>query len=321
MRSPEISVIVPVYNAEKYLNRCIDSILAQTYTDFELLLIDDGSTDNSGKICDEYAEKDTRIRVFHKENGGASSARNVGLDNACGEWIAFADSDDYVFPEWLSIFIIAEDIDLSCQGMITDKPLDKNIFQTTYSFEFYGNTFGFLQHAHAHQILGYLFLKIFKNDYIKANNLRFDETIKLQEDDIFVLQYLKYCTKIKATINCGYKYFVPDWGKKHNLSLRNHIDKHIKILKVIRNIPNAKRTDLFIFHQAMLAQCLINEFSETKNYEDLRLLKSIHIENPNASEMNVFTKWILIHDRTLLLSSFTIRMVNFLGKKIRNLLK
>lgn len=81
-----ISVIVPVYNAEKTLRRCIDSILVQSYTDFELLLVDDGSTDSGGAICDEYAEKDTRVRVFHKSNGGVSSARNLGLDNCWGGW-------------------------------------------------------------------------------------------------------------------------------------------------------------------------------------------------------------------------------------------
>lgn len=96
-----ITVIVPVYNAEKYLHRCIDSILAQTFTDFELLLIDDGSKDNSGTICDEYAAKDSRVRVFHKENGGVSSARNLGLDNAQGEWITFVDSDDWVRSDFL----------------------------------------------------------------------------------------------------------------------------------------------------------------------------------------------------------------------------
>lgn len=94
-----ISVIVPVYNTEKYLDRCIQSILSQTYTDLELLLIDDGSTDSSGAICDKYAEQDSRVRVFHKENGGASSARNLGLDNANGDWIAFVDSDDWIDSE------------------------------------------------------------------------------------------------------------------------------------------------------------------------------------------------------------------------------
>lgn len=84
MYNPKISVIVPVYNVEKYLSRCIDSILAQTFTDFELLLIDDGSNDNSGNICDDYVKKDNRIRVFHKENGGVSSARNLGLTRQRG---------------------------------------------------------------------------------------------------------------------------------------------------------------------------------------------------------------------------------------------
>lgn len=102
--NPKISVIVPVYNTEKYLHRCIDSILAQTFTDFELLLIDDGSKDNSGTICDEYAAKDSRVRVFHKENGGVSSARNLGLDNAKGEWISFVDSDDYTDSYFLENF-------------------------------------------------------------------------------------------------------------------------------------------------------------------------------------------------------------------------
>ena len=100
---PKISVIVPVYKAEKYLHRCVDSILAQTFTDFELLLINDGSPDNSGVICDEYAQKDNRIRVFHKENGGVSSARNIGLDNAKGEWITFIDSDDYIEQGYFEI--------------------------------------------------------------------------------------------------------------------------------------------------------------------------------------------------------------------------
>lgn len=110
--TPTISVIVPVYNTEKYLRRCIDSVLAQTYADFELLLIDDGSKDKSGEICDEYAQKDARVRVFHKENGGVSSARNLGLDNARGEWVAFVDSDDYIEENYLKSFEGNLDADL-----------------------------------------------------------------------------------------------------------------------------------------------------------------------------------------------------------------
>ena len=102
----KVSIIVPVYKVEQYLARCIDSILAQTYKDWELLLIDDGSPDRSGFICDEYATKDPRIRVFHKENGGVSSARNIGIESSHGEWIYFLDSDDYVSLEFHCLTVI-----------------------------------------------------------------------------------------------------------------------------------------------------------------------------------------------------------------------
>ena len=104
METPQISIVVPVYNVEKYLERCIDSILAQTFTDFELLLINDGSKDSSGLICDKYTEKDSRIRVFHKENEGVSRARNLGISNARGRWLCFIDSDDWVDKEYLHCF-------------------------------------------------------------------------------------------------------------------------------------------------------------------------------------------------------------------------
>ena len=106
MSLPIVSVIVPVYNTEKYLPECIESVLFQSYTDFELLLIDDGSTDGSGLICDEYARKDFRIKVVHKSNGGVSSARNEGLDIARGEYVCFVDSDDWVCKDYLKKFSI-----------------------------------------------------------------------------------------------------------------------------------------------------------------------------------------------------------------------
>lgn len=96
-----ISVIIPVYNVEKYLERCLSSILAQSYENLEIILVDDGSTDNSGAICDEYGKKDARITVFHKINGGQSSARNIALDYAHGDWITFVDSDDWVDKDYV----------------------------------------------------------------------------------------------------------------------------------------------------------------------------------------------------------------------------
>lgn len=99
----EISVIVPVYNSERYIKRCVDSILAQTFKDFELILLDDGSTDQSGQLCDDYAEQDSRIRVIHQKNQGQASARNTGIRLSSAKWIAFIDADDMIHPQYLEI--------------------------------------------------------------------------------------------------------------------------------------------------------------------------------------------------------------------------
>lgn len=117
-----ISVIVPVYKVEPYLRQCIDSILAQTYTDFELILVDDGSPDNCGAICDEYAKHDDRIRVIHQENGGLSAARNTGIDAARGEYLTFIDSDDWItetYLERLYILLNESNADISVCGMLS----------------------------------------------------------------------------------------------------------------------------------------------------------------------------------------------------------
>lgn len=115
--NPIISIIVPVYNGDKYLSRCVDSILNQTFHDWELLLVDDGSTDKSGEICDEYATKDDRIRGLHKSNGGVSSARNYGIRHSCGKWLTFIDIDDYVQDSFLEILIKeANSVDMVVSG-------------------------------------------------------------------------------------------------------------------------------------------------------------------------------------------------------------
>ena len=118
MSSPKISIIIPVYNVEDYLSMCIESVIAQTYKDWELILVDDGSPDNSGSICDEYASRDPRIRVIHKKNAGVSAARNTGIEAANGEWISFIDSDDWVDTDYLEKFELdKDDADLIIQGL------------------------------------------------------------------------------------------------------------------------------------------------------------------------------------------------------------
>ena len=192
-----VSVIVPVYKVEKYLPECIDSILAQTFTDFELILVDDGSPDNSGKICDDYATRDSRIRVFHKENGGVSSARNLGLDNARGEWIAFVDGDDWVGERYLEHLLEAIE-GFSCfvvSGWQRWKGGVRTASYLRFSDEHVSRSDALWKKGlYAY---GYPFSKIYCRALIQQNNLRFDTALSMLEDAIFMLNYLRFVSSVR----------------------------------------------------------------------------------------------------------------------------
>lgn len=190
---PEISIIVPVYNVEEYIQRCIDSLLVQTYKEIEILLIDDGSKDRSGTICDEYALKDDRIRVIHKANGGVSSARNTGLDNAAGRYIMFCDPDDYVEPTWCEKLFDAIERSggfFACCGyncvtlsgeLQNTKVIQRGGLKPAEALvELYVN--GALPSA---------CYKIFNAKTIKMDHIRYDEKLNIAEDFLFVLCYLR----------------------------------------------------------------------------------------------------------------------------------
>lgn len=206
MGAPKISVIVPVYKVEQYLPRCIDSILAQTFTDFELLLIDDGSPDNSGHICDEYAEKDSRIRVFHKENGGVSSARNVGIAKAEGEWISFVDADDWIphnaYAE-INLIMETEKADLYHWGFTRTDGLHEIHKRVPYNKQ-YTNVYKFIQtFNYHHMVWSYLFRK----NWIIEQNILFPKAILYSEDQCFLLKYLSLNPVIQNVNKSLYCYF------------------------------------------------------------------------------------------------------------------
>lgn len=143
MSIPEISVIIPVYKVEKFLDRCVKSVLSQSYKDFEVLLVDDGSPDNCGDICESYKRSDNRVRVFHKENGGLSDARNYGVQRAEGKYITFIDSDDYVASDYLEVLIgmisdynadiaVGNYMDVSDEVLLDQKALPEDMKVTTF---------------------------------------------------------------------------------------------------------------------------------------------------------------------------------------------
>ena len=182
---PMISIIIPVYNTQQYLPRCIDSILSQSFTDFELLLIDDGSTDGSGKICDAYAEKDNRIRVFHKENGGVSSARNLGLNEAQGEWICFVDSDDELLPDGLQIMAdgISNEVDMIMAGYYEFE--GETLLTDTSKFGKDGlisrnDALLMMYPSESMPYMGYPWGRLYKRNLVLEKDLSFDVHIKIK---------------------------------------------------------------------------------------------------------------------------------------------
>lgn len=201
-----LSIIIPVYNSEEYLSSCLESVLSQSFADYELLLINDGSTDRSGFICDEYAERDRRIRVFHKANGGVSSARNRGLDEANGDFIIFIDADDIIGDCYLK-HLMDSDADLVLSGMQkfgakTDKSVPKEF-----------SSFGLEDlplHWNTPPNMNYLYCfpwaKRFCARIIQENGIRFNESLFFSEDMCFNLSYYAYAQTFEELPYADYLY-------------------------------------------------------------------------------------------------------------------
>lgn len=204
---PRISVIIPVYNVEKYLRRCIDSVLSQTHTDFELLLVDDGSLDGSGAICDEYATVDSRVRVFHKQNGGASSARNIGIEKARGEFIYFIDADDIIYPQTLQILLQEinkgeGDVDVIVSDHVSvfrDKSIRRTI---SWCRESKVDRISAFFKSDDTAIWNILIRRLL----IVENQLRFDTALTIGEDLVFLLQLVSLDVKYKKYDAVTYEY-------------------------------------------------------------------------------------------------------------------
>ena len=195
---PEISIIVPVYNVEDKICRCLDSVIAQTFLNYELILVDDGSPDKSGEICDSYAEKHKRIKVIHKQNGGLSDARNAGLKIANGNYIMFLDSDDYITPD--------------CLSTLHKNNADLVIGTIYWAYE-NGNTISQVQRADGiirkgeyknilpdllgERRLNYVHAKLYSRKIIVQNGICFeDDMLTSAEDTVFNFTFLKYCNSI-----------------------------------------------------------------------------------------------------------------------------
>ena len=199
--SPVVSIIVPVYNAAATLPRCADSILAQEFTDFELLLVDDGSTDGSAALCDRYAAADPRVRVLHQSNSGVSAARNLALEQAAGEWLQFVDSDDWLSPDATRLFVRAGQ-DSGCDLVISDfyrvvgerlarkGDIERSGAMTRAEFA------GEMMRSPADFYYGVLWNKLYRTALVREHGLKMDASISWCEDFMFNLEYLRHARQV-----------------------------------------------------------------------------------------------------------------------------
>lgn len=232
-----LSIIVPIYNAEKYIKECIDSILNQTFSDFELLLIDDGSTDNSRAICDNYKTIDNRVKVIHKQNGGISSARNYGLKIAKGSYIGFVDDDDYIEKNYYDVLvkgITDNNADLSYCGLITNISNSNKSKTEIFVDNWFRNSF-------IKKSPGIVWLSLYKKEIIDMYGITFPKDREIvYEDILFDIDYIKYCNNIYS---CGdettyyYRYNEESFSHKYDINRFNKLTKSINYYrdKLIEN--------------------------------------------------------------------------------------
>lgn len=286
MSVPAVSVIIPVFNVEKHIGTCVESVLHQTFSDFELVLVDDGSTDNSGRIIDGYTEIDSRVLAFHKNNSGASATRNYGLSQARGRWIVFVDSDDYVGEKYLEDLINNAESDcLVIQGLtkVSDGDIlgdlqfrddlyeGKDIIKLFDSKDFFDR--------------GFPVSKVFDKNVINAYDIKFNANIHYSEDLIFTLEYVRYARKVITMSGSNYYYQVnnSNLSRKYNSFASEYelFDKFSSLTSEIAQEYGCIQSETAkIFSALMLMRCVyamyVNcEFSRRDRYS---MVKKIRVE-------------------------------------------
>ncbi|OUO61376.1 glycosyltransferase family 2 protein [Bacteroides sp. An279] len=336
---PAISVIIPVYNVEPYLRKCIDSVLDQSFTDFELLLVDDGSIDGSGMICDEYTDLDTRIKVFHTLNRGVSAARNLGMKYAQAPWVCFVDSDDWVDTNYLSAFMddSLNENTLLVQKVLVDKEnkKGKSVNLCTVLDVDYKNKYSFYV---ALLIPGSSpVAKLYNVQLIKKYQIYFDEKLSIAEDVLFLWTYLFYVKEVRLISSAAYHYIQRNndslvrrfHSSEEWIYLSKSLYERLKVLLqcgFLKNIPD-ERLRCIVFHRILVPLFKACKNMNHKNY--VTILTDVRAQKKLIDKYYVPTIWWGIHkyfifcrflsDKSLLWVFIWIRFAGILRKRIKNL--
>lgn len=250
-----LSIIIPVFNAERYISRCVDSIIGQSFADWELLLVDDGSTDNTPLICDEYVARNTKIRVIHKKNGGVSSARNVGISNAKGDWIWFIDADDYILEG--AKFVIESALTKDCQAVALSFIQEVNSceaypYLATCELDEGIYTGKLLINIKSTSPTVWSFL--FRRDIILRYKLQMSSELKFGEDKIFILEYLSHVENVLVLETPVYQYVFCKTSAVRQNFMKNEreIDDQLKSILVLLVDSKRNGIDCGIFRAQIL---------------------------------------------------------------------
>lgn len=285
MSSPLISVIVPIYNVEKYLNKCIESIVNQTYKNLEIILVDDGSPDGSPAICDKWAEKDSRIKVIHKKNGGVSTARNAGLDYASGDYIGFVDGDDYIDDDMYEALlgeIVTEKADIVSCGMVRESV---NGYKEVWGDEEYrcidredllksvGTASGILP-VHTGN-------KLYKRETV--GNIRFNTSFRYAEDTLFNFEVALNCKKAVIHNAVRYHYTNNDASASHRTFDEARFDEH-RAMDIIFTLSDEK----------IMPYCIAGDV-----YKSFRTIKEMCVSSNHTDRFNEIRKRIVSHRKEI----------------------
>lgn len=254
INDPLISLIIPVYNAEKSINRCLESVLSQSFDKYEVILVNDGSSDNSPSICEYYKKKSNCISVFHQKNKGVSAARNYGIEKARGEWIAFMDSDDSIEINYLEQLYAGIPDQKNCMVFQGLKYIDTEGSEIKLlDFEekvFYKSDFSTLLEDLYIYNYGFPFAKLYSKHLLDSNSIRFNINISSSEDMLFMFEYLEVCSCVSMISGYQYNYYQANSG---TLSTRlNSFDSEYAMFNQLSTIVNVNRNNWHITDNSSL---------------------------------------------------------------------
>lgn len=274
MDNCKVSIIVPIYKVEKYLNRCITSIVNQTYGNLEIILVDDGSPDNCPQMCDDWAKRDSRIRVIHKKNGGLSDARNAGIQVITGDYVWFVDSDDYVDQNALDM-LIKSAIENKSDVILFDafRDIDGNITRLRYSFEDIYSTNAEIKkkilgryYTNNHNGVYCVWNKLYKTSLIVDNGLLFDPDDIRCEDCWFNFKVFHLANKVSFVDNAYYYYFDNDESITHNIK---NVNYQIWVRNKKRLLDDNYSSEIDIDFDSFYYEFLMNVIVYLKNLQKL----------------------------------------------------